>query len=120
MKRVAKKYLKVWVAFVNLNAEEGYTFSDLLDFEGNPKEDCIRAVAFIAIESNDLRGALEILTKGLHELHFCAEFIYEIRNVHHLIECDELSETDKEEIDWLIKSKYVFKILDKLWPYVEM
>ena len=34
--------------------------------------------------------------------------------------CDELSETDKEEINWLIKSKYIFKILDKLWPYVEI
>ncbi len=120
MKRIPKKYLKVWIAFVNINAEEGYDFPNLIDSEGKPKEDYVGAVAYIAIIAKDIYEALEILPKGLHELHFKTVSIYEVRNAHFLMEYEELSDSDKEEIDWLLKSKYIFKILDRLWPYVEL
>ena len=118
MKRVPKKYLKVWIAFVNINAIEGYVFSNLIDSEGEPKEDYIGAVAYIALIADDINEALAILPRGLNELHFKIESVYEIRNAHYLIEYNELSEDEKAEIDWLLITKYVFKILDKLWPYV--
>ena len=40
-KRIPKKYLKVWIAFVNINAEEDYSFLDLVDSEGEPNENII-------------------------------------------------------------------------------
>ena len=119
MKRIPKKYLKVRIAFVDINAEEDYNFLDLIDSEGDTKEYYIGAVAYIAIIANDIYEALEILPKGLHELHFKIVSVFEVRNAHFLIEYDELSDNDKIEIDWLLKSKYIFKILDKLWPYVK-
>ena len=119
MKRIQKKYSIVWIAFVNINAEDGYSFSDLVDSEGELKDKIIGAVAYIALIAPDIYGSLDILYRGLHELHFKIETVYEIRNAHHLCECDELSDNEKNEIDWLLKSKYVFKIIDRLWPYSE-
>lgn len=116
-KRIPKKYLKVWIAFVNVTAEEGYDFSDLVDSESESKDKIIGAVAYMALIALDIYDALDILHRGLHELHFKVETVYEIRNAHHLCECDELSDNEKIEIDWLLKSKYVFKIIDKLWSY---
>ena len=116
-KEISKKYSKAWIGFVNIVAEKGYSFPDLIDSEGEPKEKIIGAVAYIAIIAPDIYGALDILHRGLHELHFGVENIFEIRNVYHLCECDELSDNEKVEIDWLLKSKYVFKIIDRLWPY---
>lgn len=116
-KEISKKYSKAWIAFVNIVAEMGYSFPDLIDSEGGPKENIIGAVAYIAIIAPDIYSALDILHRGLHELHFGVENIFEIRNVYHLCECDELSDNEKVEIDWLLKSKYVFKIIDRLWPY---
>ena len=116
-KRIPKKYLKVWIAFVNINAEEGYSFLDLVDSEGEPNENIIGAVAYIALIAPDIYGALDILHRGLHELHFRVETIFEIRNVYHLCECGELSENEEVEVDSLLKTKYVFKIIDRLWPY---
>lgn len=116
-KKISKKYLNVWIAFVNINAEEGYNFPDLIDSEGEPKENIIGAVAYIALIAPDIYGALDILHQGLHELHFRVETIFEIRNVYHLCECGELSDNEEIEVDWLLKSNYVFKIIDRLWPY---
>ena len=100
-KKISKKYLNVWIAFVNINAEEGYNFPDLIDSEGEPKENIIGAVAYIALIAPDIYGALDILH----------------RNVYHLCECGELSDNEEIEVDWLLKSNYVFKIIDRLWPY---
>ena len=119
MKRVPKKYLKVWIAFVDIVAEEGYNFPDLIDSEGEPKEEYIGAWTYIAVKANDIYEALDIIPRGLQELHFKINFIDNVKNVHVLIESKEISDSDKDEIDWLLKSKYIFKILDKLWPYVE-
>jgi len=116
-KRIPKKYLKVWIAFVNINAEDGYSFSDLIDSEGEPKDKIIGAVGYMALIAPDIHGALNVLYQGLHELHFKVETVYEIRNVYHLCECDELSDNEEIEIDWLLNSKYAFKIIDRLWPY---
>ena len=116
-KKISKKYLNAWIAFVNINAEEGYNFPDLIDSEGEPKENIIGAVAYIALIAPDIYGALDILHRGLHELHFRVETIFEIRNVYHLCECGELSDNEEVEVDWLLKSNYVFKIIDRLWPY---
>ena len=118
MKNISSKsYKEVWIAFVNINAEDGYSFSDLIDYEDKNKEKISGAVAYIALKAPEIHGALDILCRGLQEYHFKIESIYEIRNAHHLFECNELSDNDKEEIRWLLKSKYVFKFIDKLWPY---
>ena len=120
MKKVEKKiYENVWMAFVDICASDCYKFTDLVDMKKDQIDNYIGAWCYIAVIANNISEALDIMTKGLSEHHFQLNFVDSIRNVSTLVEDGDISESDKKEIDTLLKSKYVFKILDKLWPYVE-
>jgi hypothetical protein len=112
-------YTNVWMAFVDISAGDSYIFTELIDMEQKQIDNYIGAWCYIVVIANNISDALDIISKGLIELHFQLNYVDSIRNVSTLIEDGEISEKDKREIDSLLTSKYIFKILDKLWPYVE-
>lgn len=116
MKR--KKYSNFWLVFVNLKAKNGFVFNDLIDFDGRPDNiDYKGAWANIIVKSDNINNVLEIVPLGLHELGFEVIFIDKIENIGSLIEYKELNSDVKAEVDWLLKSKFVFMISDKIFPY---
>lgn len=116
MKR--KKYSNFWLVFVKLKAKEGLVFTDLIDLDGSPNSvDYKGAWANIIIKSENINEALEIVPLGLDELDFEVVFIDKIENIGSLIEQKEINDSVKLEVDWLLRSEYIFKISDKLFPY---
>jgi hypothetical protein len=113
-----KKYSNVWLAFVNIKAKESFNFIDLIDFgEKGVKVNYSGAWANILVKANNINEAIEIIPQGLNELNFEVVFIDKIENMESLIEYDEVNDEVKSEVSWLIKSNFVFKISDKLFPY---
>lgn len=113
-----KKYSNFWLAFVNLKAKDGFVFTDLIDFDGAPDDIEFKgAWANVIVKSDSINEALEIVPLGLEELDFEVIFIDKIENIGSLIEYKEITDDVKAEVDWLAKSKFVFKISDKLFPY---
>ncbi|MBK8444577.1 MAG: hypothetical protein IPL35_14705 [Sphingobacteriales bacterium] len=116
MKR--KKYSNFWLAFVNVKAKEGFSFTDLIDVEGKPNGVKYKgAWANVIVKAERINEALEIVPLGLGELDFEIVFIDKIENIGSLIEHKEIKDDVKSEVDWLLKSEYVFKISDKLFQY---
>lgn len=112
------KYNNFWLAFVNLKAKEGFVFTDLIDFDdSSDKTDYKGAWANIIVKSKNINEALEIVPLGLDELNFEVVFIDKIENIGSLIEYKEITDDVRAEVDWLLKSDFVFKISDKLFPY---
>lgn len=111
-----KKYKEVWLVFVNIKAIDNFKFSDLIDSE-EINENYKGAWANIIVKAKNISDALEIIPQGLNELKFEVVFIDKVENIASLIEYEEINETVKSEVNWLIKSNYVFKISDKLFPY---
>jgi hypothetical protein len=117
MKR--KKYNNFWLVFVNVEAKEGFSFADLIDFDGAPNGEKYKgAWANVIVKAERINEALEIVPLGLDELDFDVVFIDKIENIGSLIEYKEIKEDVKAEVDWLLKSEYVFKISDKIFPYI--
>ncbi len=113
-----RKYNKFWLVFVNLKAVDGFVFNDLIDFDGSSDNiEYKGAWANIIIKSDSINRALEIVPLGLRELNFEVVFIDKIENIGSLIECKEINDDVKVEVDLLAKSEFVFKISDKLFPY---
>ena len=112
-------YNNLWLAFVNLKAKKGFVFKDLIDFEDTEEKINYKgAWANIIIKSKNIKEALDIIPLGLDELNFEVIFIDKIENIGSLIEYKEISNDDvKSEADWLLKSNFVFKISDRLFPY---
>lgn len=116
--RKAENYKNVWLAFVHIQAKVNYSFMDLIDFDIEDDNDNYQgAWANILIKSDNIKDAIEIIHQGLDELNFDVVFIDKIENVESLIEYDEINEIVKSEVNWLLKSEYVFKISDKIFPY---
>ncbi len=113
-----KKYNNFWLAFVNLKAKAGFKFTDLIDFEDSPHNISYKgAWANIIVKSKYIDDVINIIPVGLDELNFEVVFIDKIENIGSLIEYKELSDDVTAEVDWLLKSKFVFKISDKIFPY---
>ncbi len=113
-----KKYKNFWLVFVDIRAKEGFEFVNLIDFENSPIEDNYKgAWANVIVKSENIKDALDLVPLGLAELNFEVVFTDKIENVGSLLEYNEITENVKEEVDWLAKSDFVFKISDKLFPY---
>lgn len=112
------KYKKTWLAFVNINAKSGFKFYELVDNENEISNKKLKgAWANIIIKANTINEVLEIIPNGLSELNFELIFIDKIENIASLIEQDELKKSVITEVKWLLKSDFVFKISEKLFPY---
>lgn len=112
------KYKNIWIAFVNIKAKSGFKFYELVDNESViPNKMLKGAWANIIIKANTIHEVLEIIPKGLAELSLELIFIDKIENAGSLIEYDELKSSVVSELNWLMKSDFVFKISDKLFPY---
>ena len=112
------KYNNFWLAFVNIRAEKGYKFNDLIDLGADdPKSSYVGAWANIIVKAEEMNEAIEIIPQGLKELNFDVVFIDKIENLGSLIDYGEVNELVASEVNWLSESDYVFKISDKLFPY---
>ncbi len=116
---MSNEYRKVWLAFVQIEAQEKYSFNDLIDSENAGLPQYVGAWANVLVKANDINKALEIVPQGLDEKGFRVIFIDKIENVASLIEYDELDKKAIKEVDWLLSTDYVFMISDKIFPYVE-
>lgn len=112
------KYNGFWLAFVNIRAEKGFKFNDLIALGANdPKSSYIGAWVNIIVKAEEINEAIEIIPQGLKELNFDVVFIDKIENLGSLMDYDEVSGLVASELNWLSESDYVFKISDKLFPY---
>lgn len=112
-------YRNVWLAFIDIQAFEGLKFQDLIDFDDEVPEDYIGAWANVLVINDRINEVPDIIEKGLSELNFSLKFIDKIENVASLIEYDEIDENVIEECDWLLSTKFIFKISEKIFPYLE-
>jgi hypothetical protein len=112
-------YQKAWLAFVDIHPLKGKNFNDLIDLGDEPSEEYAGAWGNIIVLNDTINNVPDIVEAGLNELGMTAKFIDKIENIASLVEYDELDESVKEEVDWLLSSPYVFKISDKLFPYSE-
>lgn len=111
-------YERVWLAFANIGAMNGYTFKDLIDTEStNENDQYTGAWANVLLVADDIYAALALLPKGLQELNFKFIFIDKIENLEAPIENGEVNQDLIEEVNWLLASKFVFKISDRIFPY---
>ena len=115
-----EKFIQMWVASVDIEADSGYNFMDLIDCSDHnevlPKY--IGAWANVIIQSPTINEALDLLEIGLNEKNFRIKFIDKIENLYSLIEENNINVDMIKEAEWLYSSKYSFVISDKLWPYV--
>jgi len=112
-------YKNVWLGYLEIRATEGKRFNDLLDLEDTDSQEYIGAWGNILIISDRINEVPDIIEAGLNELGMTVVFIDKIENVNSLVEDEQLSEIVIEEANWLLASKYVFKICNKLFPYIE-
>lgn len=113
-----EKYNQLWLLFVNIKPKKGLLFNDLIDNENKDiKHQFIGAWANIIIKANTINEAINILPNGLNELSFNVEFIDKVENIESLIDNGELKKEVIKEADWLLKSNFVFKLSDRIFPY---
>lgn len=120
MKNEMNKYDTLWLAFVNIEAMDGYDFNDLID-----TSDCndvvpqyIGAWANILIKANTINEAIDIIPLGLKEKGFKILFIESVGNLQPMVEHKEINDDEIAEADWLLSSNYKFKIMDSIYPYI--
>ena len=114
-------YSKIWLMFVHIKAKRGRDFIDLIDTEGKAlKNKYLGAWANILIKAKTINEAIDIAPKGLAEKGFDVKFIDKVENFNSLIEYKEARKDVIKEAAWLLKSKYVFKISDKIFPYTSI
>jgi hypothetical protein len=104
--------------FVNIKPMKGYEFNDLIDTDGTSSDKFRGAWANIIIKAETINDALKIVPLGLQELHFEIEFIDKIENFMSLVENKELKGDVVKEADWLLSNDFIFKISDKIFPYL--
>lgn len=118
MKKDKYKYKSIWLVFVNIVPEPNYQFDDLIDNEANDLQKYVGAWANILVKAQTIDEALKIAPVGLRELKFEIEFVEKIENFQSLVDYNEANTEIIKEADWLLKSKYKFKISDRLFPYL--
>jgi DNA-dependent RNA polymerase auxiliary subunit epsilon len=115
------KYSNLWLLFVNIKARKGLKFVDLIDTDDAESMDSrkkyIGAWANLLIKADTINKAIDIAPLGLKELNFEIKFIDKIENLGSLLEYNEIKNDVIEEAEWLLKSGFIFKISDKLFPY---
>ncbi|MFD2162260.1 hypothetical protein ACFSJU_07635 [Paradesertivirga mongoliensis] len=111
------KYEMIWLSFVNVKAKDGIEFNSLIDIEEPTDRKYIGAWANILVKSESIPEAIDIISQGLSELRFELVFIDKIENFMSLVEAKEVDEMVIKEADWLLKSDFVFKISDRIFPY---
>jgi hypothetical protein len=113
-----KKYKNIWLLLIDLTATEGKDFNDLIDVENENTDVYQGAWVNVLIKSETRKLAIKLAPRGLQELGFIVKEIDTIENLEFLLEKDEVTEDVVSDADWLISSKYVFMISDKLFPYI--
>jgi hypothetical protein len=116
-----EKYKNIWLALVDIRALDGFDFMELIDVTEavDSREKYIGGIGNILVKADDIYSVLDIVKLGLKELNLKPVYIDKVENVVGLITDNALTEKVCEEIDWLLGSKFVFKISDKLFPYSE-
>lgn len=114
-----KNYKNIWLVFVQIVAEEGFLFEDLIDSDEQVAEKYDGAWANLIVKADKINDAIEIVPQGLKEKNFEVEFIDKVENVQSLVEDNEIDNKVLEEINWLLSTEYVFMISDKIFPYSE-
>lgn len=111
---------KMWVAFVDIGAANGYNFEDLIDYEArtNAPQFC-GAIAYAVVKCDDIGSAIKLTYARFAEKNFVINEFFKIDNLYSLVKQNNARELDVKTVAWLNKSAYVFKISGKLWPYVE-
>lgn len=112
-------YKTVWLAFVDMQAKEGEKFSNLIDLGAEDLEEYLGAWGNLLIISDRINNVPDIIEAGLNELDMTTRFIDKIENVGSLIEYGEIDTDVMQEAEWLFSSGYVFKISDKIFPYID-
>lgn len=112
------KYIKTWLAFVQISACEGFDFNKLIDSGDNSNEIFTGAWANIILKANTIKEAIDLIPLGLRELNFSVVFIDKIENISSLVEYDEIDRNLVLEVDSLLESNYVFKIYGDIYPYI--
>lgn len=107
----------LWLVFLSLKAKNGFKFKDLIDNVDSINDNYKGAWANILVKANTIHEALEICPTGLSELGFEIEFIDKIENFNSKYENKELNPEIINEAKWLLNSKFVFMISDKIFPY---
>ena len=115
MKR--NEYLSLWLLFVNIKAKQGHEFNNLITIESKSIKKYKGAWANIIVKATTINEALDIAPLGLQELNFEIVFIEKVENFLSLVENNELKKEVIAEAEWLLKSNFVFKISDKIFPY---
>ena len=91
--RTKKKFKKLWIASVDIEAAPGYEFNDLIDCS----------------ECNETLPAYN---------GAWANVILQSENLYFLVEDNDVNVDIIKEAEWLYSSKFRFMISDKLWPYL--
>lgn len=107
----------IWLSFVHIKAKDGSNFNDLIDLEDSASPRYIGAWGNILVKSDSITESISIIEQGLAELGFQLEFIDKIENFMSLIEANEVNINVIKEANWLLRSNFVFKISDRLFPY---
>ena len=118
--RTKKKFKKLWIASVDIEAAPGYEFNDLIDCsECNETLPAYNgAWANVILQSETIKEALNLIEQGLSEKNFIVKFIDKIENLYFLVEDNDVNVDIIKEAEWLYSSKFRFMISDKLWPYL--
>ena len=114
------RYLNVWLAFVQLEAEPGENFDNLIDKEvpdANPTY--IGAWANVLVDAIALKEVPDLIEQGLRELKFQPMLIQKVENTAMLVEEGELKESVVKEIAYMLQHGYKFMISDKIFSYAE-
>jgi hypothetical protein len=115
-----KDYSKLWLMLVHIKAKNGSVYKDLVDMEGrekSPNKKYLSAWANILVKGKTINEAIDIAPKGLAEKSFDLKFIDKVENFKSLVEHKEVKNEVIKEATWLLNSKYVFKISEKIFPY---
>lgn len=118
--KTKKKFKKLWIASVDIEAAPGYEFNDLIDCsECNETLPAYNgAWANVILQSETIKEALNLIEQGLSEKNFIVKFIDKIENLYFLVEDNDVNVEIIKEAEWLYSSKFRFMISDKLWPYL--
>lgn len=113
------KFSAVWLFLVDIVPKKDKDFLSLVDGYNadDAKQNLDAAYANILVKASDQGRALYILEKGLEEKDFNIKEVSSVDNVRELVIYGNIEQRFFEEAEWLIKSNFLFKIIDPIYPY---
>ena len=115
-----KKYSSIWLLLVQFEAQDGYRFNSLIEFEErSEEEEYDGAWANVLVKAKTINESIEIAQKGLTEINFKTVYIDKSENLGSLAENGEIDKSVLDEADWLLSTDFVFMISDRIFPYCE-